>query len=171
MICQVHHTVLNHRLEVSFIKIPVLLQPGCGRPLAININALLEVNLSLETPIQVLMYPRDRSLDQSFKVCLLSQFKIYIVCRIHNMSLQCYADNTQRYMTITPTWNQRDVSLLLQVYLSDIRSWVCSNFLKINQEKSELIVLAAKHKINYFYEISINFDGIEIKVSPCVKTL
>lgn len=35
----------------------------------------------------------------------------------------------------------------------------------------DLIVFVGKYKINYFNELSINFDGIEIKVLLCVKIL
>lgn len=44
-----------------------------------------------------------------------------------------------------------------------------SNYLKINQEKTELVAFAPKHKINYFKELSINFDGNKINVSSIVK--
>ena len=55
------------------------------------------------------------------------------------MNFQCYAD-TQLYLAITPTSNWIDIASRLQMCLSDIRSWMRSNYLKINQEKTELIV-------------------------------
>lgn len=93
------------------------------------------------------------------------------ICRKHNMSFQCYADDTQLYMAITPTSNWVDIASRLQTCLSDIGSWMRSNYLKINQEKTELIVFAPKHKINYFKELCINFDGNKISVSSIVKNL
>lgn len=44
-----------------------------------------------------------------------------------------------------------------------------SYYLKINQEKPELIVFAPKHKINYIKELSINIDGNKINFSSIVK--
>jgi hypothetical protein len=73
------------------------------------------------------------------------------------MSFQCYADDTQLYMAITPISNWIDVASRLQICLSDISSWMRSNFLKINQEKTELIIFAPKHRIHHFNEVSINF--------------
>jgi hypothetical protein len=80
------------------------------------------------------------------------------------MSLQCYADDTQLYMAIKPTSNWIDVASRLQICISDISSWMRSNFLKINQEKTQLIIFAPKHRIHHFNEVSINFEGNEIKV-------
>lgn len=60
------------------------------------------------------------------------------------MSFQCYADDTQLYMAITPTSNWIDIASRLQICLSDIGSWMRSNYLKINQEKTELIVQNTK---------------------------
>ncbi|XP_062609775.1 uncharacterized protein LOC134271589 [Saccostrea cucullata] len=87
------------------------------------------------------------------------------------MSFQCYVDDTQLYMAIAPTSNWIDVASRLQTCLSDISSWMRSYFLKINQEKTDFIIFAPKHRIHHFNEVSIIFDGNKIKVSSCVKNL
>lgn len=79
------------------------------------------------------------------------------------MSLQCYADNTQRYMTIKPTrnWKRFTSFASLPILYSFLDVLLLPEF-KSRKNRTRLFP-AGKHKINYFKELSINFDGIELK--------
>lgn len=46
------------------------------------------------------------------------------ICKRHNMLYHCYADDTQVYLVIEPCDNWNNVSIRLQVCLSDISSWM-----------------------------------------------
>ena len=56
-----------------------------------------------------------------------------------------YADDTQNYMSFRPLNNssqpQIDCINKLELYLEDIRSWMQVNFLKLNESKTEFIIL------------------------------
>ena len=54
--------------------------------------------------------------------------------------------------------------------LSDIREWMCSNLLKLNQDKTELMIFAPKHRAKELTDISISFGG-NIHVTPLLAHL
>ena len=64
------------------------------------------------------------------------------ICRRHNMLYHCYADDRHAYQVIKPEGDWDDLSERLEVCLSDISAWMSSNLLKLNQDKTELIVFA-----------------------------
>lgn len=82
-------------------------------------------------------------------------------------SFQCYSDDTQLYMAITPTSKWIYTTSRLQICLFDLGYWMRSNYLKSN--KKQIIFLAPKHKIYYFKELSNNFVGNKAYVSSIVK--
>jgi len=64
-----------------------------------------------------------------------------------------------------------DISDRLEACLSDIKSWMCTNMLKLNQDKTELIVFAPKHKVKSLTKLQFNFDGAILSESSCVRNL
>ncbi|XP_060084373.1 E3 ubiquitin-protein ligase rnf213-alpha-like [Ylistrum balloti] len=77
------------------------------------------------------------------KYCLYSK-PIGEICRRHNLQYHCYADDTQIYMVIRPQDNWDIIVASLEACLNDISAWMNSNMLKLNQEKTELIVFSHK---------------------------
>ena len=87
------------------------------------------------------------------------------------MAYHCYADDTQIHQIIKPLDNWDDISDRLEACLSDIKSWMCTNMLKLNQDKTELIVFAPKHKVKSLTKLQFNFDGAILSESSCVRNL
>ena len=73
------------------------------------------------------------------------------------MDNHCYAGDSQIYIVVEPRQNYADVSNMLTKYLSDIRKWMCTNLLKLNQNKTGLMVFVQSKYDNN--DININFDG------------
>jgi anion-transporting ArsA/GET3 family ATPase len=46
-----------------------------------------------------------------------------------------------------------------------------SNMLKLNEDKTELIVFAPKHRLNDFRNCQLQFDGCVVSDAPFVKNL
>jgi hypothetical protein len=63
----------------------------------------------------------------------------YFCLKKHGMAYHCYADDAQIYQVIKPLDNWDDISDRLEDCLFDIKSWMCTNMLKLNQDKTELI--------------------------------
>jgi hypothetical protein len=66
-------------------------------------------------------------------------------------------------MAITPTSNWIDVASRLQICLSDINSWMCCNFLKINQEKLSLLSLPQNTEFIILMKLASILREIELK--------
>ena len=65
----------------------------------------------------------------------------------HGLSHHSYADDTQLYMTMDHSNNDwRDGLARIELCVSEIREWMNQNMLKLNDDKTELIVFASKYK-------------------------
>jgi hypothetical protein len=80
--------------------------------------------------------------------------------------------HTEGLVKKTPRFRTQDDSLrIAPSCLSDIKSWMCTNMLKLNQDKTELIVFAPKHKVKSLTKLQFNFDGAILSESSCVRNL
>ena len=93
------------------------------------------------------------------------------ICRQHGMLYHCYADDTQVYLVISPNTVWQDSKTRIEKCLSDISVWMLSNLLKLNHDKTELIVFSSKHHSDDLSGITITFDGSTIRPVPVVKNL
>ena len=92
------------------------------------------------------------------------------IVNTHNISYHCYADDTQVYMSLKPAaWEE--TASTIQNCVSDINEWMSSNMLKLNQEKTELIVFAPKHQAIHLRETSITVGSNTIHAVSHVKNL
>ena len=67
-----------------------------------------------------------------------------IMCK-YNVNYHFYADDSQIYVSFKPTQNDADYALnKLESCVSEIREWMTDNFLKLNDDKSEFIVMGSK---------------------------
>ena len=71
------------------------------------------------------------------------------VIRRHGINFHCYADDTQLYIAVSPD-DIGPIDALLNCIL-DIKSWMASSFLQLNQDKTEVLVIspeAHREKLN-----------------------
>ena len=61
------------------------------------------------------------------------------VIRRHGVSFHSYADDTQLYISMSPD-DTRPMDALFNC-ISDIKSWMAENFLQLNQDKTEVLVI------------------------------
>nr|XP_022297089.1 uncharacterized protein LOC111106637 isoform X5 [Crassostrea virginica] len=73
--------------------------------------------------------------------------------------------------SVEPRQNWEDVSDKLTRCLSDIRKWMCTNLLKLNQDKTELMVFVPRRSKFVNKNFNINFDGNIICDTESVKNL
>jgi hypothetical protein len=90
--------------------------------------------------------------------CIFSK-PIAEICRRHNMSYHYYADDTQLYLVFEPLENWIDISKRLEDSLTDIISWMCSNMLKLNEDKTEVMLFAPKHRVKDLQDCHLTFGG------------
>ena len=75
------------------------------------------------------------------------------------------------YQVIKPQGDWSDLSERLERCLSDIADWMSANMLKLNQDKTELIIFAPKHQVKHFSDFRLKFDGTVLSDVSCVKNL
>jgi len=63
------------------------------------------------------------------------------VIKRHNPSFNFYADDTQLYLSFGPSEAQSALTRLKNC-LSDIRDWMAANFLKVNNDRTELVLIS-----------------------------
>uniref|UniRef100_A0AAY4DRN7 Reverse transcriptase domain-containing protein n=1 Tax=Denticeps clupeoides TaxID=299321 RepID=A0AAY4DRN7_9TELE len=91
------------------------------------------------------------------------------VIRKHGISFHCYADDTQLYLSAMP--DQRQQLNKIENCLKDIRQLMLTNFLLLNPDKTEALVIgpqAARHKLA---DYTITLDSLCISPSIEVKDL
>ena len=67
------------------------------------------------------------------------------IVRRHNFSFHLYADDTQIYFAFKPHDSRQNI-LRIQSCIEDIRLWMRDNFLKLNDSKTEFLVIGSKHQ-------------------------
>ena len=82
------------------------------------------------------------------------------IIRNHNLNYHMYADDTQLYLSIEPT-NIHNLIHSLENCIKDVKNWMCENKLKLNDEKTEVILCnPKKYKLNVS-EIKVGNDVVK----------
>ena len=90
----------------------------------------------------------------------------------HGLSHHSYAYDTQLYMTMDHSNNNcRDGLARIQLCVSEIREWMNQNMLKLNDDKTELIVFTSKYKQDVYNDLSIPIGDTVVDCSSQVKDL
>ncbi len=91
------------------------------------------------------------------------------IIRRHGLNFHCYADDTQLYIT-TKTVTPAILSTLTDC-LTDIKAWMNHNFLKLNSNKTEIIIFGPKSILPTSHDFSLCIDGHSVTPSPLVRNL
>ena len=87
----------------------------------------------------------------------------------YNFSIHLYADDTQIYFQFDPK-NSLDYITRLNHCFSEIQSWMRTNYLKMNDSKTEVIELHSPYTSTIPFS-SMNFEGCCIQLSESAKNL
>ncbi|KAL0970199.1 hypothetical protein UPYG_G00238640 [Umbra pygmaea] len=88
------------------------------------------------------------------------------VIREHNVNFHSYADDTQLYISIEP--DDIDAISSLSRCLIAINNWMRVNFLKLNEYKTEILLVGPKVKRE---KISMNLGNLTSLIKPEVRSL
>ena len=90
--------------------------------------------------------------------------------RKHGSQSHVYSDDTQGYIGFKPT----DVTSVLQklgLCIDEIRSWMTAFKLKINDEKTEFMVISSKHMEKTVENLTLHVGSTEVSKSKSVRNL
>ena len=78
----------------------------------------------------------------------------------YELSHHFYADDTQLYMTIDHSSNDwREGLARMELCVCKIREWIKQNMLKLNYDKTKLIVFTTKYKHDIYNDLCITIGG------------
>ena len=86
------------------------------------------------------------------------------IIRKHGLTFHLYADDTQLYIAFKPcsTTSKTEAIARIEACVEDIRIWMTNNLLKLNDDKTELIIITTREDISKIVNISINVGGHQI---------
>ncbi len=95
------------------------------------------------------------------------------ICQKHGLHHHFYADDSQLYISFKPSNQIEKCEALNSVErcLSEIVSWMNNNMLKINEDKTEVIIFSSKNNEQQVESLSITIGDETILPSKCVRNL
>lgn len=91
------------------------------------------------------------------------------IIRKHGIGFHCYADDTQLYLSIRP--DQTDQVGKLTACIKDIKTWMTLNYLLLNPEKTEIIVVGPKGPRDSLSDQLHLLDSLSVAPSSTVRNL
>ena len=95
------------------------------------------------------------------------------IARKHNLDYHLYADDTQQYMAFKPG-NNKSLEFTIssiQNCVIDIKSWMTTNMLQLNMDKTEVLVLMNKRLRNPVTVDNIKIASVSISPTKNVRNL
>ena len=140
----VDHNVLIHRLEhesgITGNPLSWMQSYLTGRTFAVNINGTTSTPHVLTTglPQGSMIGPAEFPPYSS---------PLFIIARKHGVMIHMYADDTQLYLSFNVE-NYDEAKSKMEACLAEMRSWLADNHLKLNEGKTEFMIIGRKHLLN-----------------------
>ena len=89
------------------------------------------------------------------------------ICRRHGIDFHGYADDSQNYLSFRPSRNDntptQDCLLKLQSCIDEIRKWMGTNLLKLNDNKTEFLMIGTQYQLSVAGDLGITIGQDLIK--------
>ena len=105
-------------------------------------------------------------------------FTLYIaplgeIARHHGLQVHFYADDMQLYVTFDPGVRDDDADAIshLTTCLTEIRQWMVLNFVKLNDDKTEYLVISSPHMRNKIVPQNLQVGCVSVPPSENARNL
>ena len=95
------------------------------------------------------------------------------ICRKHQLFFNGYADDSQNYATFKPAIHESRDQCLNRIYqcLGEIRVWMITNLMKLNDGKTEFMLIGTTQELAKVNSITITLGNDVIEPSESVHNL
>jgi dsDNA-binding SOS-regulon protein len=126
--------------------------------LAIDFQVDLCQNCNSATGIFTVTLVRNSRVDLGPVMFSLYMLPLGSVIRKHSIYFHCYEDDTPLYISVSPEYFSFTDKLL--DCINDLNTLMAHNFLQLNQDKTEVFIVAAKAQRE---NLATHFNSIKIK--------
>ena len=88
------------------------------------------------------------------------------IARKHGLKYHFYADDTQLYTSFSVKDSNSSI-ISLSVCIAEIKAWMQSNLLMLNDSKTEVVLIGTKQQLSKFSHLDISVGNASI--NPCAK--
>ena len=97
------------------------------------------------------------------------------ICRQHGIDFHGYADDSQNYLSFRPSRNDntptQECLLKLHNSIGEIRKWMGTNLLKLNDDKTEFLMVGTQYQLSVAGDLGITIGQDLIKSCSVVQSL
>ena len=90
-----------------------------------------------------------------------------IIAHRHGINIHMYADDTQLYATmdVCDELSKAETLIKLTCCITENRSWMGNNLLKLNDSKTDVLIIASPHDLPHVIDTAIQVGDVSITSS------
>ena len=92
------------------------------------------------------------------------------IAKKYGVSIHLYADDTQLYIAFDPLDHENALSTI-ESCIAEIREWMRQNCLKLNDTKTEFMVMGSKHQLSLVENVSLKIGTEDIQSVPKARNI
>jgi len=94
------------------------------------------------------------------------------IVKAHGLKFHLYADDTQLHLAFEPIDDKMNIAIeQLEDCIADIRSWMAKNFLKLNDDKTEFLILGTHRQLKKLSPATLHIGESEIQTTDSARNI